>query len=546
MKYTRTILTLILVLISSITYSQDRRQEHDAFMSVAMQKNAAANYQPITQKEWGYYSLGVHFIKDLGNDFLSGVKELIIPKDAIFSDSLYHAALEGDSAATHKLAYCYAFGRGVDKNETRAKTLYTRLAERGQATWKALMDFYLCTGIFITNDSLKNKAIEEKYAPYVSLFDGEQAANMGYCESLYPKAFSHCQCGICRGIKTYEILDNIDLNLMSKISVYPRAAYACAAYYHYKDHNNEKAYQYLSGYLGREIYEKFFISLEETHKFKLCNDMHVNQNVVRDAKNYGMRNDPKSYSEYEKVVDEAVCDLFRFNFNMNFLDCPNGKLYKNKELLERAEVAFSSKDFDADEAFAYIKKKHEEGNRMATFILGSYYYNGKFVEEDINKAKDLILQSANAGLVPAIYWYGWIIDKYYPGNEKVALDTYAKAIKLGYTGAQRDYDVLAEKIAENERENAGRSRFQAIRSAFAQKYGAAIQQGLDKGQLKVGTPLTAFTEYVGTTGVKEYSYSLSIDHGSSKCYDIYRKEMGFSKKIGYVWVSNGKVTSVAY
>ena len=43
-----------------------------------------------------------------------------------------------------------------------------------------------------------------------------------------------------------------------------------------------------------------------------------------------------------------------------------------------------------------------------------------------------------------------------------------------------------------------------------------------------------------------YKFNLSIDHGTTKCYDFYSCDYNGSEKMGYVWVKGGKISTVSW
>lgn len=311
-----------------------------------------------------------------------------------------------------------------------------------------------------------------------------------------------------------------------------------------------------------------FIGEKMTNRTKKIVHYGVSYSIIDLLKEYGINNDKYRYSQFEKkfeVLFTDLCPLWggmsdRDEFNIKtHLSTPNGKRYKNKELVEQALVALRSQDFDADEAFAYIKKKHEEGNPLASYILASCYFIGKFQEKDIDKAQELLLKSGNTGFVPAIFWFGYVVEYHSKADNHltIAFKAYEQAAELGYDAAKDRLPYLKERIEmqtveerrqrarleQEEQRKRAKSEIAQKRKEYAQKYGVATQQALDNVQIKVGMPFAAIKEYISDTGKNDYSYKLSIDHGSKKCYDIYI-EVITAQKIGYVWVTNGKITSV--
>lgn len=79
------------------------------------------------------------------------------------------AAAKGNVHAMHKLAICYHYGHGVDKNHTTAAHWFTMAAERGHTGSMTELGIYLCHGFGVEQDDAKaikwfTKAVKVSWA----------------------------------------------------------------------------------------------------------------------------------------------------------------------------------------------------------------------------------------------------------------------------------------------------------------------------------------------------------------------------------------------
>lgn len=65
-----------------------------------------------------------------------------------------------------------------------------------------------------------------------------------------------------------------------------------------------------------------------------------------------------------------------------------------------------------------------------------------------------------------------------------------------------------------------------------------------KSIIKSGSSFAAIKEFYSQEG--SIRFDLSIDHGSSKCYDIIDRLAYPQRNLGYIWVSGNKITTVAW
>lgn len=132
--------------------------------------------------------------------------------------------------------------------------------------------------------------------------------------------------------------------------------------------------------------------------------------------------------------------------------------------------------------------------------------------------------------------YG-VID--YPDGSSV---TYMNGMLLDEV-IEYDNTVRNQEEAEAQRAKAEKElKYQQYKQQFY-KYGKKYVDTLfdsNGHKMLVGTPLELLQKY------EHCDLDLDIDHGDSKCYDWYWEDAFVRIKQGYIWVRNGKVTSVVY
>lgn len=125
------------------------------------------------------------------------------------------------------------------------------------------------------------------------------------------------------------------------------------------------------------------------------------------------------------------------------------------------------------------------------------------------------------------------------------LEIYEKGKKLD------DFD-FAQRIAEEEgklrlEQQEREQQKQALLEAEA-KYGKTNMDAIRKGKIIIGMPEDLLTSAVNYHILPYLAITLSIDHGSSKCYDLWGVgsdgNLFNPQQKGFVWVTDGKVSSV--
>ena len=82
---------------------------------------------------------------------------------------------------------------------------------------------------------------------------------------------------------------------------------------------------------------------------------------------------------------------------------------------------------------------------------------------------------------------------------------------------------------------------------FKKKYGFDPIKSSWKETVKPGRTMAAFkacNKLLRDHGYSWMAYSLSIDHGSSKCYEMSLSDAG--QDCGYFWIKNGRIISVSW
>ena len=158
------------------------------------------------------------------------------------------------------------------------------------------------------------------------------------------------------------------------------------------------------------------------------------------------------------------------------------------------------------EAVEWFRKAAEQGHAQSQEELGYCYKLGIGVKKDYDKAREWFEKGAAQGL----YKSTWEIKTW-----------------LDYDIAKESYnDEIETRIAQLE------------------KAMGVNRSSSDAEVIKPGRSFNMVIEYYGL--VKDYyKFHLSINRGSSKCYDIYNNYFGSVYK-GHMWVNNGKITSVVW
>lgn len=526
---------------------QAREKREAAEAKYTEQIAFASTLSPIIHEEWGDFKWGADKFRDYVDDGFKGCEKYIalLPKDAEeYSDALFESAMENNDVSLYrKLGHCYLFGLGISQNKDKAAQMYAKAAELGD--WDGLMRCIASYHIsnqawdqFVYNEKLRNKAISEGYAPFIYFFDKKKAAELGYPQALYDLAIRDKHRSGNGSTK-----DDFDIELLEKIKFYPDAAYA-GAYYYLNQKNLEKAYSMISQILWDPECERILQRYGRDENWKVYwNNGYYDESVYPHIllREYGLQNDETKTAEVEQLLKDKLIDQLLYgNRNLDYciklINSKTGKLLNNRDLYSNTINCFSKDMQENYQGKKYIKAKAEENNVFAQFVL--YYFSPAGETAD-----ELLQKSANNGFAPAQYELGRKYNK--KNNPIVAESFYQKSISNGFTSEliEAEYKSIKRKINEQDQIKAFEKEVAAVRKSFADKYGTNIQESLDNGKITVGMPLSALTEYRSKTNKQEYKYSLSIDHGSSKCYDIYGLYIGWVD-IGFVWVTDGKITSV--
>lgn len=133
----------------------------------------------------------------------------------------------------------------------------------------------------------------------------------------------------------------------------------------------------------------------------------------------------------------------------------------------------------------------------------------------------------------------------YNQNGKI-IDAYRQGVKLD------DFDKAAVIAAEQGRIDAERKKqadFLAQKQRIISNYGQKNADAFFRGEIVVGMPEELFVAGANNGNFKRIVAAyVSKDYGNAKCYDLYavRSSSISFVEIGYLWVHDGKVSSIHY
>ena len=147
--------------------------------------------------------------------------------------------------------------------------------------------------------------------------------------------------------------------------------------------------------------------------------------------------------------------------------------------INNAGVIFAEKGDDAT-AYTYYLKAAEMGNKYAMSNLGTWYYEGRYVEQDYAKALEWFLKAENAGQSDGTMFHrmGWMYH-YGQGtkkDERKALHYYEKDEIEGCTSVLTDIGVLYESATTIPKD---------LKKAY-EYYDRAAQKGNIKAHYRLG------------------------------------------------------------
>lgn len=293
----------------------------------------------------------------------------------------------GNTTAANRLAYCYRYGKGTKVDISKALKLF----KEGYLTKQ---EDEMCQYMLV----LINPSIENMKPDY------EEAIKVGNeIIKLYPKNDKvYTALGIC-----YEAVGNVD----KEYDCYSLA-------YKYNPKNGLAAY-----YLGICYYEG--LKVEKNYKkaieyFEIavknnCLEGYLDLSRIYMDPNSNMQNTQKSF-EYAKKAYEAGLGAGRGLMAIYYIliDKEYKKAYdllKDSKRNTRLELEAYAELFyngyyvqeNYDIAFqSYLKASKIKMTKSLQFALGRCYYFGHGVEQDKEKAHDLIYLSAKKGYKPAI------------------------------------------------------------------------------------------------------------------------------------------------
>lgn len=159
-------------------------------------------------------------------------------------------------------------------------------------------------------------------------------------------------------------------------------------------------------------------------------------------------------------------------------------------------------DIDEKEAFEWLTKGAESGNKYASFSLGNiYYYGNSYVEKDAETAHKHYSAAANKNMPYASYALG----KMYGNNEVANIDT-AQASRLSYT----HYEKALHGFLAMENQNADDMLLYKIGMMY--KYGYGTDIDLDKA-----------TDYFRRSAKLNNKYAL-YEYGKTLCLSDHEED----------------------
>lgn len=259
---------------------------------------------------------------------------------------LEELAKQGDIEAQKKMGYCYLFGEGVTKNNSKAIEWFTKAAEQGDSEAQVrLGDFYNDTTIVETN-----------YQKTVELY--KKAAEQGNINAKFNlfKMFRYA----CDGEQWYEEV----VDWCTKEAEQEIYAQNELGDMYYKGDGVEKNYQ-----KAFDLYTKAAKQGNPRAQFNLA---------LMYLRGEGTKKDyMKGFELCREVAEKGHPDAQLFL----------GIFYNHKQEYQKA--------------FKWFSDAAEKGRETAQFALGEMYYEGKGVEEDHQKAIEWYKKAAKKGSAKA-------------------------------------------------------------------------------------------------------------------------------------------------
>ena len=217
-------------------------------------------------------------------------------------------------------------------------------------------------------------------------------------------------------------------------------------------------------------------------------------------------------------------------------------------------------------ALKYLNMAVEKGLNLPLVELGGLYLKCG----DSDKAEECYIKAAETGDLESIYTLGMFYQE--KNQYEKAFEAFSKAAQKGHgrsqervgwyykkgLGVDEDYDKAIGWLEKATAQGKYREDWLEWDKSHRPENKKEIRNRMTQLQNKLG--ISGYSEVtdlivVGRSfgDVKEYlslsksrySFKLSIDKGSRKCYDIILNSYKVVKQ-GFVWVSNGKITSVSW
>ena len=234
------------------------------------------------------------------------------------------------------------------------------------------------------------------------------------------------------------------------------------------------------------------------------------------------------------------------NNNKNNNEIYSSQLYEFQKTFNNDYKALSKKiDYNHNDANNYYwspdgKIYYKSGN----VFVGSYSISCK-TDHTLYEDPRIIALGAPVGISYES------IEKITPYYGRV-ISPSGKILEIYREGKKLDDFDFAQAIAEEEGElRLEQEKLERQKQGLLEaesKYGKKNVDALMNGKIIIGMPEDLLIGGVNYHILPYLSISLSIDHGSSKCYDLWK--IGSDGNIfdpdyaGYVWVTDGKVSSI--
>lgn len=303
----------------------------------------------------------------------------------------YEYVEEGDDDESVELVYRgenYYFGRGVDKDEARARKYFQAAANLGNEYGEVYLGLFYEKGIggeknskkamhWYKKAAIKDNAFAEYSIGYL-YFNGEGVdRNYEYAFNWYKKSAEN---GFAAAQHALAYLYKIGEGCTESIF---------KAYY-WLEEAAENDFEDSFYVLGQSYFEGIYVDLDYKKAYKYLS---------------------KAASIGNENALESLGDMYYFGFYIDEDKNKAFKLYKESIELGNTDLYYKLGKIYEDEnkyktAIKYYKKGHENSDIRATQKLGVIYYNGELAPKDVKKSLEYMEVAAKEGAPHALYVIG--------------------------------------------------------------------------------------------------------------------------------------------